>query len=158
MRDALVVLHPSVGLKQRCLWRIPRGGPLSYVSLPLRSPRLSWFRTGDLIHAVISGRCPIETDANVTVGLIAREKVMIWTRLVSLVTMVLCVGHSLLNTWGLFNWDSNRTATLAADETRLHTPVQKQGLPDLQITEFMICATVQDNFVVWDWESWGVVL
>ncbi len=81
----------------------------------------------------------IETDANVTVGLIAREKVRIWTRLVSLVTMALCVGHSLLNTWGLFNWDSNRTATLAADETRLHTPVQKQGLPDWQITVYDLC-------------------
>lgn len=121
MRDAFVVLHPSVGCKRRCLRRIPRGGPSSRVSLPLRSPRLSRLRTGDLIHAAISGCSPIESDANVTVGLIAREKVRIWTCLVSLVTMALCVGHSLLNTWGLFNWDSNRTAMLPSDKTRLHT-------------------------------------
>lgn len=103
MRDALVVLHPSVGRKQSCLRRIPRGGPSPCFSLPLRSPRLSCLSAGDLIHAAISGRSPIESDANVTVGLIAREKVSIWTRLVSLLTMALCVGHSLQNTWGLFN-------------------------------------------------------
>lgn len=104
--------------KRRCLRRIPRGGPSSCFSLPLRSLRLSSLRAGDLIHAAISGRSPIESDANVTVGLIAREKVRIWMCLVSLVTMALCVGHYLLNTWGLFNWDSNRTGTLVSDETR----------------------------------------
>lgn len=149
MRDALVVPHPSVGCKRRCLRRIPRGGPSSCISLPLRSPRLSCLCTGDLIHAAISGRSPIESDANVTVGLIAREKVRIWTCLVSLVTMALCVGHSLLNTRGLFNWDSNGTGTLVSDETRLHTPVQKQG----HITVFVLSVEQFDGckktFAVW---------
>lgn len=91
----------------------PRVGPSPCVSLPLRSPRLS-----RLMHAAVGGRPPIESDANVTVGLIAREKVRIWTCLVSLLTMALCVGQSLLNTWGLFNGDSHRTAALPSDAHR----------------------------------------
>lgn len=65
--DALVVSCPSVGqtvlFVETPTWPPPSPRP-PYTHIDLRVCR------GDLRHASISARCPVESDANVAVGLI----------------------------------------------------------------------------------------